>query len=186
MLILALSVVFIIPGLLHPFTNPPVPNNSQVTYSYTSSVQSATEANDFTLPVVGPNGLTYGQTFTLSSTLGEVVLLEFMEPWCPHCQDMAPVLNSLYTNYSGTFVFVTVSGPWQGVDALDVANFIHTYGTNWTYVFDSSGSVMSEYGITSTPTFFIIGKNGSIFATYEGKQTFDTLRAGLVSALTAS
>ena len=97
-----------------------------------------------------------------------------------------PSLNSLYTNYSGTVVFVTVSGPWQGVNAPDIANFIRTYGTNWTYVFDSSGSIVSEYGVTSTPTFFIIGKNGSIFATYEGEQTLETLAAGLTSALTAS
>jgi cytochrome c-type biogenesis protein len=100
---------------------------------------------------------------------------------------MAPLLEKLYEQYgNSTVVFVSVAGPWQGATAQDTAQFIQAYGTTWSFVYDSSGSVVSQYGVTATPTFFIIGKDGSIAARYEGEQTLDTLTAGLTSALAAS
>jgi cytochrome c-type biogenesis protein len=112
-----------------------------------------------------------------------VILLEFMEPWCPHCQKLVPVLENLYKQYgSANVVLLAVSGPWQGATANDAATFIRNYGSSWTYVYDSSGSVFSSYGVNSTPTFFIIGKDGSIAATYNGEQTYDTLASALASA----
>jgi len=112
-----------------------------------------------------------------------VVLLEFMEPWCPHCQKMASVLESLYNQYGkGNVVFLSVAGPWQGATVDDTARFINDYGSTWSYAYDSSGSTLSAYGVNATPTVIIIGKDGSIVARYEGEQTFDTLAAGLTAA----
>lgn len=139
-------------------------------------------APDFTLPVVNGNGLT-GQTVTLSSFRGQVVLLEFMEPWCPHCQKMAPILESLHTQYGSSVVFISVAGPWNGATASDTAKFIQTYGSTLTYVYDSSGTTMGNvYGVTSTPTFFVIGKNGSVVTSLQGEQTAETLAAALTQA----
>jgi thiol-disulfide isomerase/thioredoxin len=155
--------------------------SSSLSITNTTSVSQAGQAPDFTLPVVGPNGET-GQTLTLSSFRGKVVLLEFMEPWCPHCQNMAPVLDSLYTKYqSGNVVFLSVAGPWNGATASDAAGFISKYGTSWTYVYDSSGTIFSEYGVNSTPTFYVIGANGAVSASFTGEQTSDVL-AGAISA----
>jgi thiol-disulfide isomerase/thioredoxin len=159
----------------------------------TSAVSSTGLAPDFTLPVVDGNGLT-GQTITLSSFQGKVVFLEFMEPWCPHCQNLAPTLEDLYSKYQNNpnVVFVSVAGPWNGPDgkpasASDAAKFISTYRTSWTYVYDSSGTVMnSEYGVNSTPTFFIIGKSGAVFTSFVGEQGESTLEGAINSALTGS
>jgi cytochrome c-type biogenesis protein len=146
-------------------------------YSTVSSNQSG--APDFTLPVVDSNDLT-GQRVSLSSFRGKVVVLEFMEPWCSHCQNMAPVLDSLYKQFgSQNVVFVSVAGPWQGATSGDAAKFIHDYGSSWIYLYDSSGSTMSMYGVTATPTFFIIGKDGSIITTLQGEQTYDTFASVL-------
>jgi cytochrome c-type biogenesis protein len=159
----------------HATTPPQAISSSTVT-----SNQSG--APDFTLPVVDANGLT-GQSVSLSSFRGKVVLLEFMEPWCPHCQNMAPVLDSLYKQFgSQNVVFISVAGPWQGATSGDTATFIHDYNSNWTYLYDSSGTIMSTYGVTATPTFFIIGKDGSIITTLQGEQTYDTLASILTQA----
>jgi thiol-disulfide isomerase/thioredoxin len=176
--------------VVYSVTQPSAP----VTHStVTSAVSSTGLAPDFTLPVVGANGLT-GQSVRLSTFQGKVVFLEFMEPWCPHCQNMAPNLQDLYAKYQNNpnVVFVSVAGPWNGPDgkpasATDAAKFISTYGTSWTYVYDSSGSVMNtEYGVNSTPTFFIIGKSGAVFATFQGEQTESTLQGAIDSALSSS
>ena len=106
---------------------------------------------------------------------------------------MAPVLQDLYTKYqnNANVVFITVAGPWNGPDgnpasANDAAKFISTYGSAWTYVYDSSGSVMNTaYGVNSTPTFFIIGKSGVVFTSFQGEQPEATLTTAIDNASNA-
>lgn len=163
--------------------NPGTPaGSSSLSNSVTTSVSQSGLAPDFTLPVVGPNGLT-GQTVTLSSFRGKVVLLEFMEPWCPLCQDMTSTLDGLYAQYGkGNVVFLSVAGPWDGATANDAASFIGKYGTSWIYVYDSSGTIFSEYGVNSTPTFYIIGTDGAVANSFIGEQSSDTLAGAISSA----
>jgi thiol-disulfide isomerase/thioredoxin len=175
---IAIPIILIIAiWVVYSATQPSIP--SQTT---TSTGTSHSGGPDFTLLDV-----VNGQPVTLSSFRGKVVVLEFMEPWCPHCQNMAPVLENLYKQFGNKVVFISVAGPWNGPDgkpasAADTANFIKQYGSTWTYVYDSSGTVMnSEFGVTSTPTFFIIGKDGSILTSYTGEEPYDTLAAYLNS-----
>jgi peroxiredoxin len=176
-------IIIIAVWAIYSFTQTSSPSTTQTTYSSTASLSQSAMAPDFTLPAVGPNGLS-GQTVTLSSFRWKVVLLEFMEPWCVHCQNMAKVLDSLYANYvGGNVVFISVAGPWDGATANDAANFIHNYGTSWIFVYDSSGTVFSNYGVNSTPTFFIIGKDGGIASTFSGEQTADTMSSAISAAL---
>jgi len=177
---------------VYSFTQPPPATSSSLTNTVSTTVSQSGLAPDFTLPVVCssasscPNnpqtGLT-GQSLTLSSFRGKVVLLEFMEPWCPHCQDMAPILANLYTQYGrANVVFISVAGPWNGATASDAASFITQYGSSWYYLYDSSGTIFSEYGVNSTPTFYIIAPNGAVAATYTGEQEIGTLSGALSAA----
>lgn len=177
-------IIIIVVWAVYSFSQPsPASTTLQVTYASTASLTKSNGAPDFALPVVGPSGLT-GQTVSLSSYQGKVVLLEFMEPWCPHCQRMTSVLDTLYAQYgAGNVVFISVAGPWNGATANEAANFIHSYGTNWVYVYDSSGTVFSNYGVTSTPTFFIIGKDGSISNSFQGEQTSGTLATAIAATI---
>jgi peroxiredoxin len=119
-------------------------------------------APDFTLPVVNANGLT-SQKISLSSFRGKVVLLEFMVPSCLHCQNVAPQIENLYQQFgSQNVVFISIAGQSPGESANDVANFIKNYRSSWIYVYDSSNTIFSAYGVQATPTFFIIGKNGQV------------------------
>jgi thiol-disulfide isomerase/thioredoxin len=144
-----------------------------------SSPTTTSGTPDFTLPVVGPNGLT-GQKISLSSFHGKVVFLEFMVPWCSHCQDMAPALEKLYQQYGPqNVVFLSVSGSWSGATADDAAKFIRNYHSTWTYVYDSSGTTFNAWGVTATPSFFIIAKNGQVAKSYQGETTVETIAADL-------
>jgi thiol-disulfide isomerase/thioredoxin len=184
---IAIPVIIIIAiWAVYSFTQPtPTSSTLSVTYSYTPTLTQSSAAPDFTLPIVGANGLT-GQSLTLSSLRGKVVLVEFMEPWCSHCQNMAPVLDSLNAKFGGGNVtFVSVAGPWNGATANDAASFIHNYGTSWVYVYDSSGTVFNNFGVNSTPTFFIIGKDGSILSNFTGEQSAETLSGALSAAVSS-
>jgi thiol-disulfide isomerase/thioredoxin len=160
---IAIPVILIIAiWIVYSVTQTGPPNPGTTTSGLSSSSTQSGGAPDFSLPVVGPNG-PIGKSVSLSSFRGKVVLLEFMEPWCPHCQNIAPALEQLHNKYGDRVVFISVAGPWQGATADDTASFITKYGSTWTYVYDSSGTVMNTmYGVQSTPTFFIIGKDGSV------------------------
>jgi len=178
-------VIVLFAGWAYYSSTQPGSSSTLPVSSVSASVTQSGLAPDFTLPIVDSNGLT-GQSLTLSSFRGKVVLLEFMEPWCPHCQHMSSILDPLYARYSGNnsnVVFISVAGPWNGATPTDTANFIKQYGTGWLFVFDSSGTIMSTYGVSSTPTFFVIGKDGSIASPpLVGEQTSDTLLSAIGAA----
>lgn len=170
MFCLGLSTAFIIPFMISSLS------------PHAQSTQSTTPAPNFTLPEVNGEGLT-DQSFTLSSTTGKVVLLEFFEPWCNHCQDMTPTLKSLYSQFSSqSIVFVSVAGPWNESTARDAANFITTEETNWTYVYDGSQIAFHHYNVTQVPSFFVLGKDGRISSSFVGEQTEFTLAAAITAA----
>ena len=176
--IIGLVILVVAIWAVYSFTQPPSP--STTTTSTGTTATGVPVAPDFTLPVVTQDGLT-GQRISLSSFRGKVVLLEFMEPWCSVCQDMAPMLDRLYAQYEAqNVVFLAVAGPYNSATADDAAKFIRDYGTAWTFVYDSSGTTFTTYGVPATPTFFLIAKNGSIDTRYEGTNaTFEILAAGL-------
>jgi thioredoxin-related protein len=96
---------------------------------------------------------------------------------------MAPTLEELYNQFRSNVTFISVSGPWQGATIADTANFIKDYHSSWTYVYDSTGSVMNTYGVNATPTFVIIGRDGSIITKLEGDQQKPTLVGYITQAL---
>jgi hypothetical protein len=95
---------------------------------------------------------------------------------------MAPIIEDLHKQYGGDVTFISVAGPWQGATIDDTSTFIRTYGSSWTYVYDGSGSVMNTFGVQATPTFVIIGRDGSPFCKIEG----DRLRPVLAEAITGT
>jgi cytochrome c-type biogenesis protein len=175
--IAGLVVVVLAIWVVYSVTQPSPPPTTTTTTPTTTT--SASGAPDFTLPVVSANGLT-GQKVSLSSFRGKVVFLEFMEPWCSHCQTMAPVLENLYQQYGPqNVVFLTVSGPWNGANANDAASFIRDYHSSWIYVYDSSGTTFNAYGVQATPTFFLIDKNGQVARTYQGEVAAETIASDI-------
>jgi thiol-disulfide isomerase/thioredoxin len=113
---------------------------------------------DFTLLVVTANGLS-DQTVTLSSYRGKVVVLEFMVSWCHVCQETAPSIEYLSQKYQGQdVVFLSVAGTQSGATAESTAAFIRQYGSTWTYVLDTDGSVFNA----------IIDRSGTILSRFQG------------------
>jgi thiol-disulfide isomerase/thioredoxin len=160
-----------------------VTTTARLTATVTTTLQPM-GMGDFTLPIVDNKGLT-GQTLTLSSLRGRVVVLEFMEPWCPHCLSMAPIMEALHDQYADkNVIFLEVAGPWRGANPQDVAAYITKFQSGLTYVYDASGDAFSTYGVTGTPTFFILSRDGRIAATYVGETANETLTTAISQQLT--
>ena len=109
---------------------------------------------------------TTGTTVSLSSYRGSIVLLEFMDVDCPACNDEVPTLVSLHQNYSATVRFLSIDVNF--VDELDtdvkIDAWASSHGANWPYALDVGGTVRRMYGVTSTPTVFVLDADGVVRA----------------------
>ncbi len=156
----------------------PLPQGSRTTQG------SMAEAPDFKLRVITQDGLT-DREFTFSSTRGSVVFLDFVFSWCPHCNNMGPTIKRLHDEYSAKgVVFVTVAGS-SGSNPSATAKFLRDHGVSWTAVYDERMSVFELYGVSGTPTYFVIDRNGMIVRKLIGEQPYEVLRAAIEEALRA-
>jgi thiol-disulfide isomerase/thioredoxin len=138
---------------------------------------------DFTLQVVTATGLS-DQSVTLSSFRGKVVVLEFMISWCHVCQQMASSIEYLSQKYQGQdVVFLSVAGTQSGATAQSTADFIKQYGSTWTYVLDTDGSVFKAYKVDATPTFLILNRSGAIVTRLQGPVATDAFSKAIDLAL---
>lgn len=137
-------------------------------------------APDFTLTS------TTGTPVKLSSLRGSPVLLEFMDVDCLWCQREAGTLSALYANYSGRGVkFLSVDMNSDGAqDTADrITAFKTQYSTPWTYVMDPNQAVANTYGVTATPTMFLLDRSGVVVQKYIGATDYATLAAALNSVI---
>ncbi|HKZ98879.1 MAG TPA: TlpA disulfide reductase family protein [Thermoplasmata archaeon] len=138
-------------------------------------------APDFTRPT------STGGTVTLSSFRGFPVLLEFMDVDCPACQNEVTVLASVYADYSTRVRFLSVDVNLIGAEdtASRVETFRADHGSTWTYALDPDRSATRAYGITATPTTFILDRNGVVMQVFRGQAPggYTTYAAALDAAL---
>src|SRR5688572_26125611 len=105
-------------------------------------VGTGSPAPDFTLPA------TDNTQHTLSAQKGKVVLIEFMAPWCPHCQNDAPEFNKLHEAYKdkGVQIYGVSATPWgkdyqppdvkPPISMQDMIWFRDTFNVQFPMLFD--------------------------------------------------
>ena len=128
---------------------------------------------------------TDGTTVSLASYKGTPVLVEFMDVDCYYCQQEVPALTSVYANFSTRVRFVSIDinieSPTDTATRID--GFRTAYGTSWPYCLDPGRTVQNAYKVDSTPTIFIIDRNGTIYKEMVG--IADASEANLALALNA-
>lgn len=132
-------------------------------------------APEFELPT------SVGGTIGVTDYRGSVLFLEFMDIDCSHCiAEAQQVLPFLYENYSTRARFLSVSVNFVGAEDTPVRinDFRNTYGTPWVYALDD-GRARSAYGVDSTPTTFILDRNGIVSAVFFGENPLASYAAAL-------
>ena len=113
------------------------------------------QAPDFERPTLA------GDAFELSSTRGDVVLVNVWATWCLPCAVETPDLVALHGELQDQGVrFVGVSLDEGGFD--DVRPFAEEYGIDYPLVLDD-GALLDPYGgLVALPTTLLIDRDGVV------------------------
>lgn len=126
------------------------------------------KAPDFTLPDKE------GGEFTLSSTRGQYVVLDFWGTWCAVCIKSIPKMKEYYTKYQGKVTFIGVSCgdaperwkqvcdilklPWKNVQVgrdNGVSRMYHVSGFPTKVIIDPQGNVVKKF-VGEDPRFYAV------------------------------
>lgn len=142
-------------------------NKEQLVQNF-ESVEIGALATDFILSDVD------GNSKSLSDFKGKTVLLTFWASWCPTCRGENKHLVEIYPKYKDQgFEIFAVSldrskKNWEKAIEKD--------GITWAQVSDLEGvdsPIATQYGVYSTPTTFLIDKEGVIVAKDVQGETLD-------------
>jgi peroxiredoxin len=129
------------------------------------------DAIAFSLPTL------QGDTFTLESHAGRVVILDFWASWCGPCMQALPAYASLAAEQnSSRVVFAAIN---QQEEASKVRRFLQEQQLDCTTLLDRDALVAQQYGVTGIPHTVIIGPDGKIADVQVGyrNDTVDSVRA---------
>ena len=145
-----------------------------------SQVQSQDRASKFVLPDQS------GDIVSLDKYLEKgPVLLDFWATWCKPCKEYFPHLEALHLEFEKqglTILGISEDGPRN---KRKIRSFLRSHKATFPILLDETAEVMSDYGVFSLPTWFLIGKNGNIVKMHRGYTTGDELilRNAIISIL---
>lgn len=124
------------------------------------------------------------QKVHLSSFHGKIVVLNFWYAECEPCQLELPALEHTWQQDASRGVVIV--GANTEDDAGTIASYDKTVGLTYPVYRDPGGETVITYGVTATPTTFVIDQSGVVRAKIEGPLTMTSLTAALAPFLKAS
>jgi cytochrome c biogenesis protein CcmG, thiol:disulfide interchange protein DsbE len=117
-------------------------------------------------PRIGEPARAYGATtlagdsVTLESLRGRVVLLNLWATWCTPCRWETPYLQEMYEEHRNAgFEIVGISMDTRDA-ADDVEMFVEEYGVTYTILHDPQMRGMELYQVLGLPATFLIDREG--------------------------
>ena len=110
---------------------------------------------------------TSGRAVSLADYKGKLLVVEFMNTTCPHCQKFAPVLESVQTRFKGKVGVVSIAT--HPDNARTVAEFAKTYKVSFPILLDPQNTAAQDYLKPGPPNYgfsiphlFLIDSSGFI------------------------
>jgi cytochrome c biogenesis protein CcmG, thiol:disulfide interchange protein DsbE len=130
------------------------------------SLASACRADGPPAPRIGEPATEYvaatleGDSVSLASQRGHVVLLNMWATWCAPCRAETPYLESVYEQHRDEGLRVVGISLDTGDAADQVAAFVAEYGVKYTILHDPQMRGMDLYQLLGLPASFLIDREG--------------------------
>jgi cytochrome c biogenesis protein CcmG/thiol:disulfide interchange protein DsbE len=100
-----------------------------------------------------------GQTYTLASLKGKVIVLNIWASWCKPCEEEAPYLETAWRYYQprGDVIFLGVA--WTDTDKKS-AEYLKKFDITYPNGPDLGTRIYQVYRATGVPETYIIDRNG--------------------------
>lgn len=123
----------------------------------------------------------YGKKHKLSDYEGKTVFLNFWATWCPPCRNEMPHIEEIYKEYGFNkedVVILGVASPSLGNETSEegIKEFLNENKYTFPTLFDVTGEVVFQYGISSYPSTFIIDEEGYVTQYVPGAIDKDTMK----------
>ena len=128
----------------------------------TSTGASASMAPSFALPSRG------GDTVSLASLKGKVVMLNFWASWCGPCRQEMPLLEQMHKRYSA--LGFTLVGVNVDANSKDAEEWLSKTPVSFPVLFDRESKVSKMYDVSAMPSTVFIDRQGNEF--FEGRGVY--------------
>ena len=102
-----------------------------------------------------------GEALKLSDQFGEPILLIGFGAGCPHCQNEASFMQSIYTDYQDRGVQIIMVNAWDESE-IQIQEFINKFNLEFSVLMDPDGEFSRTYHIEGVPTNIFINSEGMI------------------------
>ncbi len=111
-----------------------------------------------------------GKPVKLSSLRGKVVVLEFFATWCWPCNQALPFINQTLSGFDPKDVARVAVAIRAGRKDIVVWAKEHPALSGFQFLFEDprTPTASSVFGVSATPTTFVIDRNGKIVQTFSG------------------
>ncbi|MCE2466090.1 MAG: TlpA family protein disulfide reductase [Dehalococcoidia bacterium] len=118
-----------------------------------------------------------GDSLSLASLKGQVVVLDFWSSWCPPCRNEAPGLAEVYAEYRDEGVEFLGMALWDTEE--NVRDFVEELDVPYPNLLDDRGSIAIDYGVVKIPEKFFIDREGNLVRVFSGPTDPDDMREAL-------
>ena len=175
MLILAAFTALVIVAIaaLAVFSTTGVDGAQSFTPNDEGLIPAGEKAPAFTAETVGGGSVSVGEGGV------QATMLVFFATWCPHCQDEAPVMSELESQYDGLrMVMVGIDGE---DDPGKVQQFVEEYDIESPAVYEPE--LGTEYGVSGYPTTYVLDGENRVVGAHSGEAPREVYEGWIEEAL---
>jgi len=121
-----------------------------------------------------------GETYSMASLKGKVVVVDFWATWCGPCVAEMPTMKKLYADYKAKgveFVGVSLDQPEDAGGLTALKEFVKSKEIGWPQYYQGKGwesEFSGSWGVNAIPCVFIVDQEGKLYST-EARGKLETL-----------